>query len=434
MNKPIVSFFQVSNPQGEELVHLFRNMVARNGFDLDIRLYPSNNSSAIEFVGAYTQHDIIVVDASIEDASNYGITQKTFLDKVLVVSRTYLPLNYYGVREGGVPYYPESKTNRSIVEWIQVQMQQMLPRIQPRDQGFWSKFGRVANTFLVDMGEASQRKRQKFMQEGQIFISYRSRYYQDVKRIASQVQRDGKTVFFLPPGKLVYEDELLTRMQHWLLSGLIDERVTAAEEIWIYNTADYLSSWWTQAEIVTLVYNLYQNKHVPRVRIFNPNSKSISDAPEDYIPQMNQTQWNRMERLYAQTNPDVMGPEAVGIFAETRDAFPVLNNIPALNEYLNDEVFTQEFWSQPLLPCPKCKMGKAPKRIDLNKFLQLEVPGLYGLTDKEVERLAPGRVRCPSCKSVYRLREASSRYLWLKQEPFSSTANLRELSVYRVST
>ena len=74
---------------------------------------------------------------------------------------------------------------------------------------------------------------------GQIFISYRNQYYNNITILKNKIQMGeyhrGKerTVFFLLPGKLVYEDEILTERRHWQLFSMMHRTIRASEEFWI---------------------------------------------------------------------------------------------------------------------------------------------------------------------------------------------------------
>ncbi|BAS60128.1 hypothetical protein NIES2135_67650 (plasmid) [Leptolyngbya boryana NIES-2135] len=445
MNKPVVSFFQLDNGYGRELKRLFDQDVASR-LNLEVKPFLSKDASPSDFWNALTSSDFIIVDSSIEEENNYAIaTPLVYQDNLLIVSRTPLPINYFGVRQGGVPKYFEIKSNQSIIEWLFNQIKETLS--SPNWVAKQPTSGLRSATKILSIGDGGlEVMRSKFREEGQIFISYRSRYFNAVQHIAEQVRKQGKTVFLLPPGELVYENELLTKMQHWLLSTLIDERVKAAQELWIYNTEDYLNSWWTQAELVTIAYNFYQRKPVPKVRLLNPKKtfnprkidESVVDAPNSLLPVMNKPQWRKMERLYAQTDPSTMSPEALFTFDAAKRSF--FQKIPFINRYINDEVWSREFWFQPLLPCVTCKSKDAPKHIDIDKFLKVDVPGLHGLSEENLvedtlsQQLLQqgGKISCPMCSSIYRLTPDNSRYIWVSKASVGNTKPLIERPVWRV--
>ncbi len=172
------------------------------------------------------------------------------MDQILVVSRTYLPINFPGLRQGGAPSYPRSFTNDDILHWLEPQLVE-LSKTQPRKKlGLIGYFGAVSTS----LDRANDIRRQ----EGQIFISYRSHSFQEVGLLARRLaggefHSEPKTVRIVPPGALAYENELLTAHRRWMLQVTLEYWISAAEEVWIYHTDDYFGSWWTLGEIVHIL-------------------------------------------------------------------------------------------------------------------------------------------------------------------------------------
>ena len=119
---PII-FFAVSNEVGMELAQMFVEL-ARAEFGLEVTVI--EDATQTDLHRACLNGKIIVFDASVEDGHNYAAAtaQPMVLERVLVVSRTYLPLNFYGLREGGAPDYPEPafQTNETILKWLREQL------------------------------------------------------------------------------------------------------------------------------------------------------------------------------------------------------------------------------------------------------------------------------------------------------------------------
>lgn len=421
MNQNIsVCLLPTRNTNGQALADLVQQLC--NELAVAVRII--NRATPTDFVQACISDDVVILDASIEDGHNYDIAIPQGLDHVLVVGRTYLPLNFYGLREGGTPDYPSPlfQSNQEIIAWLRIQLADMLPHL-PRSADSKNFLGH-----FFEQNRSLKVNTERRKAAGQIFISYRSRYYAAVKNLQLAIEQNGRTVFCLPPGKLVYENEVLSEMRHWQLVSSIDWPIAAAEEVWVYNTNDYLHSWWTQAELVTLTYRYATEA---KVRIVDPSSNRFHNAPAGYFPKLSEEQRDRMARWYANCDPAEMGPESMMVW-RMLSRIPIVNWIP----FVKDHVWSEEFWEYPLLPCQTCKARQPlPQQIDVDAFLWLKFPGLVKIHPKLLARgLETGVTQCPVCGSTYHIhRDPYSRYLWIP--PHAQIApRLIEYPIYRVSS
>lgn len=430
-----VVFFAVSNDAGAELARLFTGMMSAE-FGLAVRVI--EGATQTDFHRACLEDDVVVFDASVEEGHNYAavMAQPTVLDKVLVVGRTYLPLNLFGLREGGAPEYePGTQTNESILAWLRENVCELLRDAarEPGRKGFLNYFGAVRKSLDA--------QRRRWASGGRIFISYRSRHFGEVEKLRQRI-RSGvvpgvppSSVRLLRPGEIVYEDEVLTKFRHWQLASMIDRKIGAAEEMWVYATDDYLASWWTRAELVTIAYRLAGGVSAPRLRLYDPAAGTLRDLPEAWLPSLSKEQQRRMARWYANTDPGTMGFESVLIIR-------LLSSLPLLGrlEYFKDPVWSEEFWDDPLLPCVTCRRSSpTPGWLDLDAFLWLREPHLVPLsTEQLAAAVERGHISCPVCQTTYEIREAPNpRLLWmplpLGGPTGSGGANLVGLPVYRAS-
>lgn len=429
------TFFAVANPRGRALGEAFMETLAPE-FGL-----------AAEVVEAPTQEDVnrcclgddlVVFDASVEDGHNYAAAtaQPMTMDRVLVVSRTYLPLNFYGLREGGAPDFPRrtSQTNDEIMAWLRAQVRDLAAQpARPDDRkgyvGSWR-----------DMRESLKRREADWKARGRVFISYRSRHLPAVRGLASRVGRGEfhggrpRTAYFLPPGELVYEDEILTEMRHWQLASMIDRKVGAADELWVYETEDYYDSWWTRAELVTVAYRRASNIYAPRVRVFDPARGEVRDLPDGALPALTKKQTKRMARWYANTDPGMISPESLAAMRAYAQV-PLLGRLP----YFHDHVWSEEFWFENILPCGRCAArAPRPDPRDLEAFLWLRDPKMVRLPQKEMEEaLGRGALICPGCLTTYPVsRSPHLRYLWIplraRGGPYAT--HLLELPIIRAGS
>jgi hypothetical protein len=290
------------------------------------------------------------------------------------------------------------------------------------------------------MRESLKKREADWKSRGRVFISYRSRHLAAVRQLGRRIERgefhDGgpRTAFFLTPGELVYEDEVLTELRHWQLASMIDRRVGAADELWVYETDDYYESWWTRAELVTVAYRIASGIYAPEVRLFRPERGEVSAPPTTFLPVMSRGQKARMARWYANADPGMIAPEALATM-RAYSQLPLLGRLP----YFHDHVWSEDFWFNNLLPCDRCAERAERLRLsDLEAFLWLRDPKLNRLSQRQVEEgLARGAVVCPGCETVYKIRQGSHpRYLWVPLRTRSGAgpdgSHLLKLPIIRV--
>ncbi|HYG10132.1 MAG TPA: hypothetical protein VD835_09310 [Pyrinomonadaceae bacterium] len=429
-----LSFFAVGNEDGLRLAESFKELaLAVFGIDVQIKV----GATQTDFNRACLYDDIIVFDASVEEGHNYGAAtaQPMVLDKVLVVSRSYLPLNFYGLREGGAPGYPLPKyqSNDAIIVWLREQVNGLLnaPDFEPGRTGLLHYIGSARKSLKM--------QEERWNNSGRVFVSYRSRHFIAAERLKLAVEQGvlpgvrQSPVTLLRPGELAYDDEVLTEYRHWQLVSMIDRKIGAAGEMWVYNTEDYLHSWWTRAELVTIAYRRASGIRTPTVSLFDPFTHKLQPAPDGLVPELTVEQRRRLARWYSNTDPGTSGPEHVRTFR-------LLAQLPLISRvgYFKDHVWSDNFWDEPLLPCEVCLWRNGPATsIDLGAFLWLREPHLVRLNTELLARsMEAGRLECPRCHTAYEIeQDAYPRYLWLPVRYGKPTgpdgARLVELPVYR---
>lgn len=431
------TFFSTSNAAGRCLKDAFMATLARE-YELAVEL--AEGGTQVELNRSCLNDDLVIFDASIEDGHNYGAAtaQPMAMDHVLVVSRTYLPLNFYGLREGGAPDFPRRTTqsNENIMDWLRTQVAELCES-PPRPDNHKGFIGS-----LRTMRAAIKRRDTKWKNSGQIFISYRSRHLREVQKLRACIERGDfhggkrRTVFFLTPGELVYEDEILTEQRHWQLASLIDRKISASDELWIYETGDYYDSWWTRAELITIAYRKASGAEVPAVRAYAPATATVRDLPPDFLPAMSGKQKRRMARWYANTDPGTMGPEALA-------AIRFYAQLPLIGQlsYFHDHVWSDDFWFAPILPCARCgERASRSRAFDFEDFLWLRDTRLIRLPLRQLEEsLRHGELACPTCRTAYKIKQdPHPRYLWMPVRAGQSTgpngSHLLELPIFRVNT
>ena len=219
------------------------------------------------------EDDLVIFDASIEgdnrEINNYRLANalQSPLEHVLVVSRTYLPLNFYTYKTGGFPSYKQqSLSNESIMRWLENELSRIDFRLL-RDRNT-KEIKNIINYLKVSKTEYDSIR----ATETSIFISFRTKYAQKennseykysvselAKRIETGCYGKPRTVKYLDNGSLVFNTELLTQWKAWQLLCIIDkEYISYCDEMWIYASDDYLNSWWTMGEQILFSYLVYQ--------------------------------------------------------------------------------------------------------------------------------------------------------------------------------
>lgn len=218
--------------------------------------------------------DLVIFDASIEgdnhEINNYRLANalQSPLEHVLVVSRTYLPLNIYTYKTGGFPSYKQqSLSNESILKWLESELSRIDFHLL-RDRNT-KGIKNVVNYLKASKAEHDSIR----ATETSVFISFRTKYAQHkdngeykysvselAKRIETGCYGKPRTVKYLDNGSLVFNTELLTQWKAWQLLCIIDkEYISYCDEMWIYASDDYLNSWWTMGEQILFSYLVHQN-------------------------------------------------------------------------------------------------------------------------------------------------------------------------------
>ncbi len=111
-----LSFFSTQSPNGIALRDAFVQLVKR----LDFKLKMSPHPTVVDVANACWNDDVVVFDGSIEDEGhNYEIAFEPLkgMRHALIVSRTPLPLNFFGLRKGGAPDHPDTLSNEEILDY-----------------------------------------------------------------------------------------------------------------------------------------------------------------------------------------------------------------------------------------------------------------------------------------------------------------------------
>lgn len=181
-----------------------------------------------------------------------------------------------------------------------------------------------------------------------------------------------KIVEVLSPGALAYEGELLTAMRRWQLLCQIDQMIGNCAEMIVYHSDDYLNSWWTKGEVVTLAHRRSAgSESQPNLRVYDPirDPERLVVAPPDLMPTMSESQCRRMSWLFAHTHPRLMEPGSVMVSRMIHKAFSHTDSTQrkshALDrdkgeaaprlwnplDFYRDKIWDDKFWDEVLFEC-----------------------------------------------------------------------------------
>lgn len=361
MPNKTLSFFALPSAAGQALAEaVAKTLGPRYGFQVTVK-YAAKQE---DFFQAVLADDVVIADATLlgEKVNNYPCftLQQISFDHILMISRSYVPLNLLAMQDGGIPPYPvpekhpldfaasnqgkgyENWGNEDILLWLDKKLLELkAPRQEkidyvPGETGF-----ELLDTYIPQMKKAVGRAEQKKRQEFDVFISYRSRYEAEVKNLVADLaegklhQGQPQKALYLAPGSLAYETELISKMRRWMLLAIIDRRLAYCRELIIFNKVDendpsssYLNSWWTQGELLTIAYRRASQSDTIfgdsgfsiKVSIYDPKLKTLSDG-EHLVPKMNQDQVARMARYFAHSDPLTLGPESTEGIRRIRQLF-----------------------------------------------------------------------------------------------------------------
>ncbi|HEX9929492.1 MAG TPA: hypothetical protein VGB02_13220 [Pyrinomonadaceae bacterium] len=445
-----VSVFITGSSDSEALFQLIltglRESGVVRGWLIHVYDYPVSTSFFLE---QCHNTDIIILDATIEDdgSHNYCVAPRMYMDHVLSVSRTYLPINYGGIRSGGVPKYPDKLSNKEIANWVIEQVRE-LAAAEPRKIGKYT-----ALEFMRAQQEGFRLYLERIKASANEFVSYRSSGVSTLQKlieerhgIATSLAGDSRHLFWFQPGELVFEDELLTPYRRWQVFFYIEPYISHAKRFLILSSPDYLKSWWTVGELIILAYNNYTSRSLPQIVVVDPDTWHETPLEPDSLPEFNRGTFLRFNRYQKASDEHETIPE----FQKTAR---LIRNIPFLNRWslIKEAFWDDSFYDYAIVPCRNCagkpqnqfqmstkSLIESVRQINVDSFFDMRLSGLFQLSLPEIDYcLANNRpIKCPHCGAYMRFREEPNpRYLWLPtgddDMPGLGGSHLKQLPVYR---
>ena len=256
-------------------------MARRLGFDADV----TYSGTQFQLLDACFTKDVVVFDGSIEDEEHHIYHQavmipaacRHFLVVGVPIARssgpgagwyTGLSLSTLHARHRPAPLVVVGRRHSSLAPGATARFKNKGPRIKDLDfhatvrSNDLERINRMIQRFYTNSAPKTD-------PAGRLFFSYRSRCYDDalalVDRLHTGVLHGGvkKQVASSGPALLAYEKELLTAMRRWQLLALIDRIIADTEELIAFDACDYLASWWTQGELLTVAYRQLAGTSTP---------------------------------------------------------------------------------------------------------------------------------------------------------------------------
>jgi hypothetical protein len=436
-----IAIFPTKSEMGHELANAVQKLTSQ-WTGCEVVVYQDGNPW--QFFQACMNCDVVILDATIEDdldQSNYSFATPLNIERLLVVGRSYTPINFRGILEGGTAKYSDPETERGqkpnelIIDWLRQQIPKVVEHAHRRPL-FQRLLSKVPYLNLVaDQFRSIGARRALLGQRAFTFLSYRSTHIDEVQALAEQRRTEhsqNARLFFFDPGELVYEDEVLSPLRRWQLLSLIQDYLIAAKEIWLYLSDDYLESWWTVGEVLSSLEFILSAK----LRLYDPHTMTAMQPDLSRLPALSEVDKRRMAHLQANSHPDEFAPETL----DRNKMLAPLKDVSMVRKLfmLDAPAFSDEFWFLYILPCRRWAQHvskpygtdvfdlfyQACQRIDVDRFLRLidtaepEDATVLILSESDLRRAAQGETTlvCPQCQNLIKVTQlANPRYFWVPQ-------------------
>lgn len=225
--------------------------------------------------------------------------------------------------------------NEIIVEWVKSEIRQMSKPFKPSESSHtfppripvnkdlkfnippFEQLGTVDSSFfeiqekkMLDSLDYMAAKRKG------AFISYRSYYYkqeyhgktaQDLIRLIKDLHEDQNyPVTIYAEGDIAFE--FMTEQRRWFVESFVDRKMRTMDEIWIFETNDedgygYYDSWWTQGEIISLMYMKANGSRLPKIYVYYYDEQlgemRYVQKDESFIPNLTKELNHELSQYFA---------------------------------------------------------------------------------------------------------------------------------------
>lgn len=356
-----ITVLGLNSIKGRELVSMIQNEIPpfMLGLGLKCIINPiiySDNSSQYNMFKASMEDDLVLFDGSIEIDdngswdSNYitATAQPCAQDNILVLSRTRLPLNFPVMRTNVPELGVNDKDsngepilffeNSDILIWLKNEISLMAKSTTIGNQTFTpripicDKFKTIVPPFeelnkldsiFFEIQKAKMADAIEFINATKrkgAFISYRSHYYknkykglvtaQDLASTIKQIHNDSDyPVTLYAEGDIA--NEFMTEQRMWFVESFVEQKLRLSEEVWIFETDNedgysYYNSWWTQGEIIALMYMKASGAELPKIYVYYYDSHSGEMKYElknsSFIPDLTKDAVKELSRYFSNSS------------------------------------------------------------------------------------------------------------------------------------
>lgn len=216
--------------------------------------------------------------------------------------------------------------------------------------------------------------------------------------------------------------------RRWQVLRLIWRWIASVSEFWVYDTDDYLDSWWTRGELILL--SLVKAERRPVLKVYDPATNTFGEPSDKLVPDPDARQRKIMDKLLF----FALQPEWVGRIQENLAG-------SKFSELLGGrgEIFDGSFTDDLLMQCRLCSTaGEKPGAADIDGFISLKYPTLYSVHQQRIEEALTdsGYIDCPGCGASHLVTTAPPRFWWYPERDGVGTGPgqvvLEERRTYRV--
>jgi hypothetical protein len=528
--------FEESKSLVNGLTTLLPSFFREKGFNLDLR-EPIFNGNQFDMLKAVLESDVVIFDASVEwdEAKGYdsnyeaATANPTTDDRILVVSRTKLPINFVPMRSNipilgeeekievnGVCQSKYNYTNEEIIEWVKKELTEMIvegripkkPDMKLDVPPFYqlSTIGNKLTTYIEKNSQDSlDYMKMKIKGKRGAFISYRTRYFNEklggtnvmdlVQIIKEKHNNPDYSVLVYADGDISHE--FLTEQRSWEIVSFVDRRMREVEEVWIFNSyaregidpstvSNYLDSWWTQGEMLALMYiKAGSPQDLPKkIYLFDPYTRQVEEKGADFIPDLSDELHQDIARYYANSDALEQGNENMGNMRMLRNIGAILRRIAyyqmkrvqrkmftaeseigkvfkeityeSFIQSINSHVYDISFTENRVVSCPSCRrngitIDDFKKDSFIKEFIKtnsddaeeiktINDRGFYFTTEDELDEIIQsGKWVCPKCNKTFSVfyRENNNQYRWwpirMGQRTGPNGVIIEKMPVYEIS-
>jgi len=190
--------------------------------------------------------------------------------------------------------------------------------------------------------------------------------------------------------------EFMTEQRRWEVVSFVDRRLREVEEVWIFNSypaentdpktvSAYLDSWWTQGEILALMYiKAGSPKDLPgKIFVFDPHTGKAEEKGADFIPDLDDGLLQEIARYYSNSDSLSSGNESMGNMRLLRNTNGILRRLAF---YQMKKIQRKMFSSD-------SEMSKIADQITYDSYLKSIKSHVYDLSFT-ANRVAA----CPNCQ------------------------------------